>query len=241
MIRAVSLDLWKTLIIDRDDDEARRDRIRAHALHESLLSYAHTDVSEETMYASLRRIDVLRRDVREMRDWTLTTTNQVRFVLTQASVYPSGDLVQNLLPAYEASIFQLMPSLVEEDAPEILARLARQYPLSMTSNTGKNPGRVLLKVFDMLHIREQFTHFVFSDEVMSLKPDQGIWDTLLRMNGLRPEEIVHVGDSYRMDYEGARNASLHAVLFGERGNAPRGTPCVASLRQLEPMIQEMNA
>jgi len=240
VIRAISLDLWKTLIVDRDDDEARRDRIRAQALHDALLERIHTDVPEETLYTSLRRIDVLRRDVREMRDWTLTTTNQVCFVLTQASVYPSHDLVEAILPAYEASILQLMPVLIEPDAPLLLADLAERYTLSMTSNTGKNPGRVLLKVFDLLHIRAPFTHFIFSDEVMYLKPDQGIWDALAHANELDPGEIIHVGDSYRMDYRGARDAGLQAVLFGQHNSIPADTPCIASLRELETIIQEMN-
>jgi len=91
VIRAISLDLWKTLILDRDQDEALRDRIRAKAIREVLGEHSVV-VSEDGLYESLRRIDVLRRDVREMRDWTLTTSSQIGFVLTQASVYPSRDL-----------------------------------------------------------------------------------------------------------------------------------------------------
>ena len=240
MIRAISLDLWKTLILDRDQDEALRDRIRARATREVLAEHGVV-VAEDGLYESLRRIDVLRRDVREMRDWTLTTSNQISFVLTQASIYPSRDLVDAILPRYESAIFQLMPALLEPHAPQLLANLALHYPLSLTSNTGKTPGRVLLKVLDALGVRAPFTHFIFSDEARYLKPDTGIWQVLVDTNELKPEEIVHVGDSYRMDYKGARAAGLQAILFGRQKSLPAQTRVIDSLSDLTTAIEEMNS
>jgi putative hydrolase of the HAD superfamily len=239
MIRAVSLDLWSTLIRDRDGDEAARDHIRARRISE-LLSHEHVHVPDEQLYSSLRSIDVLRRDAREMRDWTLTTDRQVRFLLTQAGVYPSAQLVSALLPRYDAAILELMPVLVEPDAAQSLAALAQRYPLSITSNTGKTPGRVLKCVLEKLGILEPFTHFVFSDEVQALKPEAEIWQALAMANGVAPEEIVHVGDSYTLDYRGARDAGLHAVLFGGRWSVPTDVISVDSLKQLPTTIQEMN-
>jgi len=239
VIRAISLDLWKTLILDHDQDEAQRDRIRAGAIREVLGEHGVV-VSEDRLYESLRHIDVLRRDVREMRDWTLTSSNQISFILTQASVYPSRELVDAVLPRYEAAIFQLMPTLVESDAPQLLADLARHYPLSITSNTGKTPGRVLLNVLDMLNIRMPFTHFIFSDEVSYLKPDKGIWELLVNTNKLKPEEIVHVGDSYSMDYKGASAAGLQAILFGRQESLPAKTIAIDSLSELTTAIEEMS-
>ena len=240
MIRAISLDLWKTLILDRDQDEALRDRIRARATREVLAEHGVV-VAEDGLYESLRRIDVLRRDVREMRDWTLTTSKQISFVLTQANIYPSRDLVDAILPRYESAIFQLMPALLEPEAPQLLANLALHYPLSLTSNTGKTPGRVLLKVLDTLNIRDPFTHFIFSDEARYLKPDTGIWQLLVDTNELKPEEIVHVVDSYRIDYKWARAAGLQAILFGRQVSLPAQTPAIDSLSELTTVIEEMNS
>ena len=118
--------------------------------------------------------------------------------------------------------------------------LARHYPLSLTSNTGKTPGRALLKVLDTLNIRVPFTHFIFSDEARYLKPDTGIWQLLVDTNELKPEEIVHVGDSYRMDYKGARAAGLQAILFGRQESLPTETLAIASLSELATTIEEMN-
>ncbi|MHB8070692.1 MAG: HAD family hydrolase [Candidatus Cryosericum sp.] len=239
MIHAISLDLWKTLIVDKGEDEALRDRIRARAIFE-VLSDKGVAASEDSLYESLRHIDVLRRDVREMRDWTLTTANQVRFVLTQATVYPSRELVDAILPRYESAILDLMPTLLEPEAPQLLQMLAASHPLSLTSNTGKTPGRVLLDVLDTLNIRKPFSHFIFSDEAMFLKPDAGIWNLLVDANGVKPDAIVHIGDSFSMDYKGARAAGLEAVLFGRRPSLPQDIRVIDSLAELPAIIQEMN-
>jgi len=240
LIHAISLDLWKTLIVDEGEDEARRDSIRAQSIFE-VLSERNIGASQDGLYDSLRRIDVLRRDVREMRDWTLTTSNQVRFVLTQATIYPSEELVGAILPRYEAAILEVMPTLLDPRAPQLLQMLAASYPLSLTSNTGKTPGRVLLDVLETLNIRKPFSHFIFSDEVMYLKPDGGIWDHLAAANRLKPEEIVHVGDSFAMDYRGARAAGLEAVLFGHQSSVPQNVRAIDSLAELPAIIQEMNS
>jgi len=63
---------------------------------------------------------------------------------------------------------------------------------------------------------------------------------LVDTNELKPEEIVHVGDSYRMDYRGARAAGLQAILFGRQDSLPAETVAIDSLTELRPIIQEMN-
>jgi putative hydrolase of the HAD superfamily len=92
----------------------------------------------------------------------------------------------------------------------------------------------------MLDVRTPFTHFIFSDEVLHVKPDKEIWQLLVDTNELKPEEIVHVGDSYRMDYNGARAAGLQAVLFGRQESLPAATLAIDSLIELAPAIEEMN-
>ncbi|MEN6550420.1 MAG: HAD-IA family hydrolase, partial [Candidatus Cryosericum sp.] len=111
---------------------------------------------------------------------------------------------------------------------------------SITSNTGKTPGKVLKRVLEKLGILAPFTHFVFSDEVQSLKPDAEIWLSLATANDVVPGEIVHVGDSYSLDYKGALDAGLHAVLFGRRPSVSPTVIAVDSLKQLPTTIQEMD-
>jgi FMN phosphatase YigB (HAD superfamily) len=54
----------------------------------------------------------------------------------------------------------------------------------------------------------------------------------------RPEESLYVGDVYSVDYVGARNAGMQAVLFDVAGAyRDRDLPRVESLEQLETWLQ----
>jgi FMN phosphatase YigB (HAD superfamily) len=55
----------------------------------------------------------------------------------------------------------------------------------------------------------------------------------------QPVESVYVGDVYSVDYLGARNAGMDAVLFDIAGAyCDRGLPRVESLEQLEAWLQQ---
>jgi FMN phosphatase YigB (HAD superfamily) len=55
----------------------------------------------------------------------------------------------------------------------------------------------------------------------------------------RAEESVYVGDVYSVDYVGARNAGMQAVLFDVAGAyGDRDLPRVESLEQLEAWLRQ---
>ena len=51
------------------------------------------------------------------------------------------------------------------------------------------------------------------------KPEQRIFQEAFRLAGVSPERALHVGDSYRADVLGAREAGAGAVLL-DRGDKP---------------------
>jgi putative hydrolase of the HAD superfamily len=71
-----------------------------------------------------------------------------------------------------------------------------------------------------------------SAEVAASKPDPAIFVAALARAGVRPDEVVHIGDSLAEDVAGARAAGLHAVLLDRRGDAaqaPKGLRVIATL------------
>jgi len=70
----------------------------------------------------------------------------------------------------------------------------------MISNTGRTPGSILLNILEMYGIRDYFTYFVFSDEVMVRKPDPRIFAFAQNKLGMDKNEIVHIGDSVNLDF-----------------------------------------
>jgi len=53
---------------------------------------------------------------------------------------------------------------------------------------------------------------VCADMVRAYKPHRAIFDKALELSGCRPEEAVHIGDSYTSDVQGARTAGIRPIL-----------------------------
>jgi len=58
-----------------------------------------------------------------------------------------------------------------------------------------------------------FDIIVGVDTIKKAKPDQDIFKYASSKLNVKPEETIFVGDSVELDYEGAENAGIHAVLI----------------------------
>ena len=66
------------------------------------------------------------------------------------------------------------------------------------------------------------------------KPDPTIFERALARAGVAPHEALHVGDSLREDYLGARAAGLSALLLERHGPGPQGISTIRSLEAVVP-------
>ena len=75
---------------------------------------------------------------------------------------------------------------------------------------------------------------VFTAEELGVaKPDPEAYLMVCRHLGLPPSSVVHVGDRYDLDVEGARAAGLQAIHLDRRGTGPLDEPArITSLDQL---------
>ena len=64
------------------------------------------------------------------------------------------------------------------------------------------------------------------------KPEPEIFLRTCARLGVAPPESLHVGDSLREDYEGARGAGLSAVLLDRDGRHDATADCVRSLTEI---------
>jgi len=71
------------------------------------------------------------------------------------------------------------------------------------------------------------------------KPHAAIFEAALRAMKAEAAESLYVGDVYSVDYVGARNAGMEAVLFDVAGAyRERELPRVASLGELESWLRK---
>jgi len=139
-----------------------------------------------------------------------------------------GDWRQ-LLHQHKASID------VFSDAATILPRLAQQFPLVISSNAKREFVDIELKE---LNIHNYFTHiFSSTSDFHTVKKVTEFYLMICEKLHLPPEDIIHVGDSKRFDYDAPRAAGITAYYLDRTGKE-HGPYIVHTLLEFEQRIQE---
>jgi putative hydrolase of the HAD superfamily len=113
---------------------------------------------------------------------------------------------------------------------EALLRIKGQYPIAVISNSDGHIDAVL----DRCGIRDCFASVTDSGNVGHEKPHPAVFEAALKQMKADPAESLYVGDLYSVDYVGARNVGMDAVLFDVAGTyREKEFSRVASLNELE--------
>lgn len=124
-----------------------------------------------------------------------------------------------------------------DEARPVLTRLAAKYPLVLVSNFYGNIEAVL----NDFSLSQHFKAIVESAVVGVRKPDPAIFALGVEALGLKPEEVMVVGDSYRKDILPARSLGCATAWIKGKGWTPEEDaltdPCqIASLDSLIGML-----
>ena len=109
-----------------------------------------------------------------------------------------------------------------DGARETLETLSRSYPLALLTNWDSRAR----SAFNDLGLLGLFKCVIISSEVGFDKPDRRIFAAAADKLGVSTSEILHVGDSFGDDIEGAINASCSAAWLSK--NNDRNLPDRAS-------------
>jgi putative hydrolase of the HAD superfamily len=117
---------------------------------------------------------------------------------------------------------------------DALERLRCDYAIAVISNADGKIDAVL----QHSGIVDCFDSITDSGNMGQEKPHPAIFEAGLREMKAEPAESLYVGDVYSVDYVGARNAGMQAVLFDVAGAyRERELPRVESLGQLEDWLK----
>ena len=233
MVRAVSFDLWDTLLVDGSDAE-ERSRRGLPSLREERLGYfldllAPTVTDEEGRRAwEAAEGWCQRRWVEHCH--TPSVSERLSRALESVALAPGADLA-SAIRAIEEAEGRCLPRAVRGAAAS-LSRLASELPLVLLSDAIVTPGRCLRELLERRGLASHFEHMVFSDELGVSKPDRRAFEAAAAAVGVAPAELLHVGDREETDVLGARGCGAQAVLFvgavdrrveGTRADATCGT------------------
>lgn len=237
-VRAITIDLWGTLLLDPPSSDNRYKARRLRDFENILagagmpVSGAALDRAYEASAVYLSRIWAKHRDV--------AVADHVRAIVGGIdSALPArlpADVLAALVDAYSRPAL-LVPPAVDPGAVKALTALREEgYTLAVVSNTMRTPGATLRKLLEQVGLLRCFAHTVFSDEVGVRKPDPAIFLGALRAVGAAAATAIHVGDDGLLDVGGARAAGMRVIqvttasLKALGGRRPDGViPSLAAL------------
>ena len=216
VIKAVTMDLWGTLLLDSPAADERYRRERLVRIAEVLVERG----IEVPIPALARGYEESRRQLvkiwREMRD--VPVERHVALLLHAVDAALPGRLDADALAAvtwaYSSPALDAPPPLDPGAASALKELNERGIPICLVSNTLRTPGTVLRRILKNEGMLDAFTSMVFSDECGMRKPAAGIFRQALRLLRVAAQNAVHVGDDARLDVEGARLANMRVIHLG---------------------------
>jgi putative hydrolase of the HAD superfamily len=234
-IRAVTYDLWNTLVHNRNYGEFRLPALK-RTLNEH--GYGFDDAVVEDAYIGGFRYSG--RIIRAEGHRHVETHEIVGEVLRLLGV-EDGGILEKMVPFYEDS-FMCDPPKLKEGVFEAL-EYTKKYRVGLVSVTGISPGRLVRQVMKEYGILDYFECLSFSDEVKWVKPNVKLYQAATDALGIAPEETVHIGDSMKGDIVGAIDAGMRVIWVKTKeqpsieGYEPHGV--ITSLLELPEALRSL--
>lgn len=217
MIKAITFDLWNTLLEDKHFNVPR-----LQATAEALYDHGTPRSPEEIKEAYRSAARAYRREW-EVDQRHMTVDRRIRHMLQELNVEPSVEFVGEMISRYEGCFLEDPPTL-KEGVEETLNALTDRYRLGIISDTGVTPGTVIREYLNGRSLLHHFASTIFSDETGYCKPHSIQFEKALYELDSTPPEAIHVGDLIRTDVAGAQAIGMKAIWVQTEGKTAPGHP-----------------
>ena len=248
-IKAITFDLWDTLVID-DSDEAKRAEQglrskfdeRRHLLWEAL--NAAEPIELEAVRLAYNVGDAAFNKVWKEQHITWPIAKRLRLILNELGRELPGETFNAVVRAHEEMEVDIPPDAMPDAVP-VLERLARRYKLCIVSDAIVSPGGCLRRLLENHGLAKFFSGFAFSDEVGHSKPHRSMFESAAGQLGVEIGEMLHIGDRDHNDVKGPQQLGMKAILFtasrdADKTNTSADAIC-ESFDKLEAAIERLNA
>ena len=216
-IKAVTFDLWDT-IVDDDSDEPKRAAMglrskreeRRHQVWEAL--NAEEPVAKETVWMAYDVAEAGFNVTWKECSVNWTVEQRLKVVLNGLGRTLPDEAFARLVEGHARMEVDIPPDPIP-GIGEALAELSKKYKLAIVSDAIVTPGRGLRELLEKHGLKKYFSSFAFSDEVGRSKPDRAMFDHVCKELGVDVREIVHVGDRDHNDIKGPQALGAKGVLF----------------------------
>lgn len=120
---------------------------------------------------------------------------------------------------------------VPDTSHQVLAELGKRYQLAVITNGNLPLERTELAPYFDVVLRAGIDG--------RMKPAPDMFNTLAEQTGVRPGEILHIGDHIETDVAGAVHAGCQAIWLNDQGRSAAALQCLphVELERLEQMLE----
>ncbi len=247
-IKAITFDLWDTLIIDNSDEAVRAQRgLRSKYDERVFLIWQAVKSGSELSIEDVRSVyDAVDREFNTAwHDHSVTWTvgQRCEKIFDVLGVEPNSEAMSGLLKDLETMEVNVPPDAIA-GVGEALAILKPKYNLGIISDAIFSPGTALCELLKRHDIFQYFTSFSFSDQIGRSKPHPRMFESAAEQLAVDPAHTVHIGDREHNDIQGAHRAGMKAILFtGSRDTDLAGTAADAvfnDYRELPRILEHLS-
>ena len=227
-LKAITLDLWQTLIAEADGTSVSEDRrqMRIDYVDEVLVRrgmfYEKPRIEEavSTISAMINADHVLGLD--------MSFNERIRqFIglLDEHLLEALGDDgVEEIGSAIDRTFIESPPLVMERVHETLDALRTMELKLALISNTGFTSPETYHKWFEQVGLLDYFDHMAFSNGSATAKPSPHIFTEVLEALRVDAEHALHVGDNLHTDIAGAASMGMR-------------TAWVSGIDSSEPIVQ----
>ncbi len=247
-IKAITFDLWDTVIRDDSDEPKRKAAGRPSKKEERRelvhrFCSAHGHLSRELVNGVYDAADAAFNKAWKDQHVTWTVKERLEIVLKGLGrTLPDIELAE-LVRLHEEMELEFRPDIVP-GVGEALKQLHEKYRLGVISDAIFTPGRALRMILSDAGLFGYFEQFIFSDETGRSKPDPMAFQDAIDAFGIKPGELAHIGDREHNDIDGPHRAGARAVLCTaaiDRGSAGTKAEAVfGDYRELPDIIEKIS-
>ncbi len=208
MINHISFDLWLTLIKSHPEFKIRRaDFLRKE--------FNPRGFSLKEIIEIVQKTDKVSDRINEINGKKLRTELMYKRILlklgnTQEMI--NDDLLVEIKTIGNELFVNYQPEFLNTSILPMLDTLkAMGFNLNLSSNTGFIEGNILNYTLKNLSIFEYFDFCIYSDEINASKPSYNFFEKVYEQINFQKTEVLHIGDNYKADYEGALKFGFKAL------------------------------
>lgn len=203
MIAAVSFDVWNTLLkIDTVYHELSKNISVMKGLE---LNYVERKIYE--VYRKVREMRLYVNDSNEVRSFVSISRN----ILARSLGIDYDDVIKAVNETF--STIDASGLLFEDVVPTLDLLDMRGISMGIVGNTVFWESIYTRELLENLNLKNYFKIQLYSDEVGIFKPDKRIFLEFCKRLGVKPIEVIHVGDNVIEDVGGAISVGMNVVLI----------------------------